>query len=72
MLKLAFELHEIGIGHYDLEPKNILRCDDGTFKIIDFTLSDFHKCKGKKDVSIRDSCGNPLRDLRWLHRYPGI
>ena len=51
VFKLVLELHEIGIGHYDLEPRNILRCDDGTFKIIDFTLSEFHECKGSRDVS---------------------
>ncbi|EJD08092.1 uncharacterized protein FOMMEDRAFT_150768 [Fomitiporia mediterranea MF3/22] len=43
-------LHGLGIYHCDFEPRNVVRCSDGSLKIIDFTSSYFHKCRG--DVSI--------------------
>ena len=51
IFNLVLNLHRIGIGHFDLRPPNILCCDDGTFKIIDFTLGGFHECTGSADVS---------------------
>ncbi|KAL5514714.1 hypothetical protein ACEPAG_2030 [Sanghuangporus baumii] len=47
----ALSLHDIGISHADLEPRNILRSADGSFKIIDFSLSAFHECKANRKVS---------------------
>ena len=61
--KLVLELHEIGIAHCDLGPENFLRCDDGTFKIIDFTQGRFHECKGIRDVSILCFCNSPSCNL---------
>ena len=51
VFKSVLELHEIGIAHCDLGPQNFLRCDDGTSKIVDFTLSEIRECKGSRDVS---------------------
>ena len=59
IFNLVLDLHRIGIGHFDLRPPNILRCDDGTFKIIDFTLGAFHECKGSADVSAYRFRNNP-------------
>ncbi|OCB89155.1 kinase-like protein [Sanghuangporus baumii] len=47
----ALSLHDIGISHADLEPRNILRSADGSFKIIDFSLSALHECKAIRKVS---------------------
>ncbi|EJD08067.1 uncharacterized protein FOMMEDRAFT_150739 [Fomitiporia mediterranea MF3/22] len=37
-------LHRLGVYHGDLEPRNIVRGSDGSFKIIDFTSSTLHNC----------------------------
>ena len=63
VFKLVLKFHEIGIAHGDIRPQNFLRCDDGTFKMIDFTVSEFHKCEGKLDVSILYFCNSPSCDL---------
>ncbi|EJD06895.1 kinase-like protein [Fomitiporia mediterranea MF3/22] len=37
-------LHKLGVCHGDLEPRNIVRDSNGSFKIIDFTSSTLHTC----------------------------
>ena len=49
--KLISDLHFIGIGHGDLEPRNIVRDSEGSFKIIDFSMCWFHDCPGIKTVN---------------------
>ncbi len=42
-------LHEVGLEHKDLEPRNILESDDGTLRIIDFHNSEKHVCPGSEE-----------------------
>ena len=46
---LVYGLHRLGIAHGDLEPRNVVRTDDGKFLLIDFTESSMHQ--GKKCVA---------------------
>lgn len=45
--KLVQDLHNIGIVHKDLEPRNILRVRGGGFRLIDFSESRKHVCKDR-------------------------
>ena len=43
-----YDLHSLGIAHgdiTDLEPRNVVRTDDGKFLLIDFTESWTHRNK---------------------------
>ena len=40
---LVYNLHSLGIAHGDLEPRNIVRTDDGKLLLIDFTESRMHR-----------------------------
>ena len=42
---LLYDLHSLGIAHGDLEPRNVVRTDDGKFLLIDFTESSIHWSK---------------------------
>ena len=46
--KLVQDLHNIGIVHGDLEPRNIARTHGGGFLLIDFSESKKHVCKESK------------------------
>jgi len=46
--KLVRDLHRIGITHDDLEPRNTARAREGGFRLIDFSESRRHTCKGSK------------------------
>ena len=39
---LVYNLHRLGMAHGDLEPRNIVRTDDGKLLLIDFTESRMH------------------------------
>lgn len=39
-------VHEQGIVHYDIKPANVMLCDDGTIRLIDFGLA--HKAVAKR------------------------
>ena len=43
IFKLVYDLHSLGIAHGDLEPRNIVRTDEGRFLLIDFTQSRMHR-----------------------------
>ena len=49
LFKAVIGLHALGISHDDLEPRNVTRHSDGTFKIIDFTQSHLHRSTGVQD-----------------------
>ena len=51
IFELVSDLHQIGIMHLDLEPRNIVRSPCGSIKIIDFSMAMFHDCPGIKGVS---------------------
>lgn len=40
-----YDFHSLGIGHGGLEPRNVVRADDGKFLLIDFTESWMHRSK---------------------------
>jgi len=40
---LVYDLHHLGIAHGDLEPRNVVRMEDGKFLLIDFTESRMHQ-----------------------------
>ncbi|EJD05076.1 kinase-like protein [Fomitiporia mediterranea MF3/22] len=56
-------LHKLGVYHGDLEPRNIVRDSNGSFKIIDFTSSTLHNC------SQRNGCTELARVRRQLRLY---
>ncbi|KAK0184907.1 kinase-like domain-containing protein [Armillaria mellea] len=39
------KLHSLGIMHGDLEPRNVARTREGTFKFFDFGRSEMHRCR---------------------------
>ncbi len=39
-------LHDVGISHRDVEPRNILLTPSGEVKVIDFHVASEHKCPG--------------------------
>ena len=43
-------LHQIGIVHGDLEPRNVMKTQDGVYKLIDFSDSAVHKCPETQTV----------------------
>jgi len=43
IFKLVCDLHSLGIAHGDLEPRNVVRTDEGKFLLIDFTQSSQHR-----------------------------
>ena len=45
IFKLVYNLHSLGLAHGDLEPRNVVRTDDGKFLLIDFTQSRVHRSK---------------------------
>jgi RIO-like serine/threonine protein kinase len=45
IFELVYNLHSLGIVHGDLEPRNVVRTDRGTFLLIDFTESWMHQGK---------------------------
>ncbi|KAK0449547.1 uncharacterized protein EV420DRAFT_1564571 [Desarmillaria tabescens] len=49
------KLHSLGVMHWDLEPRNVARAGEGTFKFFDFGRSEMHRCR-------RDGC-EELREL---------
>ena len=51
IFKMLLSLHDIGISHADIDTRNILQSPNGSFKIIDFSLSALHDCEGIRDVS---------------------
>jgi tRNA A-37 threonylcarbamoyl transferase component Bud32 len=46
--KLVQDLHNIGMVHKDLEPRNVVRARGGGFRLIDFSESRMHNCKESK------------------------
>ena len=42
------KLHSSGVMHGDLEPRNVSRTREGTFKFFDFGRSEMHRCKRSK------------------------
>ncbi|KAK0449543.1 uncharacterized protein EV420DRAFT_773976 [Desarmillaria tabescens] len=39
------KLHSLGVMHGDLEPRNVARTGEGTFKFFDFGRSEVHRCR---------------------------
>ncbi|BGP51157.1 hypothetical protein JCM10450v2_007086 [Rhodotorula kratochvilovae] len=54
---LVLALHQVGIWHDDLAPRNILINPSGEFRVCDFGRSRLHDCEGE------DKCGE-LEDLQ--------
>lgn len=46
--KLVQDLHNVGIVHKDIEPRNVVRVHGGGFRLIDFSESRKHICKESK------------------------
>lgn len=44
-------LHGIGVFHGDIMPQNVVKGQDGVYKLIDFSLSAMHKCPERHSVS---------------------
>ncbi|KAJ4473890.1 hypothetical protein J3R30DRAFT_3684842 [Lentinula aciculospora] len=69
--KLISDLHYLGIGHGDLEPRNVVRNSEGSYKIIDFDKWWFHDCPGikrtKKGSWYRRDIGGQCDELKYLH-----
>ena len=43
IFNLVYDLHSLGIVHGDLEPRNVVRTDEGKLLLIDFTHSSRHR-----------------------------
>jgi len=60
IFKLVYDLHSIGIAHGDLEPRNVVRTDDGKFLLIDFTQSWKHRKKKCVAQHMSQSSGDSI------------
>ncbi|KAK0432165.1 uncharacterized protein EV420DRAFT_1772379 [Desarmillaria tabescens] len=57
------KLHSLGVMHGDLEPRNVARTGEGTFKFFDFGRSEVHRCR-------KGGCEEPwVNVLRALYRF---
>ncbi|EJD08046.1 uncharacterized protein FOMMEDRAFT_150710 [Fomitiporia mediterranea MF3/22] len=45
-------LHRLGVYHDDLEPRNVVRCSNGSLKIIDFSSSNLHNCHAESWIGL--------------------
>ncbi|KAK0465880.1 kinase-like domain-containing protein [Desarmillaria tabescens] len=61
-------LHRIGIEHCDLEPRNIVRTADGSYKIIDLSSSSFHDCPGIKELPWYTRGGEQCYELKYMYK----
>ncbi|KAK0214300.1 hypothetical protein IW262DRAFT_266938 [Armillaria fumosa] len=48
------KLHSLGVMHGDLEPRNVARTREGTFKFFDFGQSEMHRCRKGRCEEVRE------------------
>ncbi|KAK0468619.1 hypothetical protein IW261DRAFT_1518443 [Armillaria novae-zelandiae] len=48
------KLHSLGVMHGDLEPRNVARSKEGTFKFFDFGWSETHRCRKGRCEEVRE------------------
>ncbi|KAK0478000.1 kinase-like domain-containing protein [Armillaria luteobubalina] len=48
------KLHSLGVMHGDLEPRNVARTKEGTFKFFDFGRSEMHRCQKSRCEEVRE------------------
>jgi len=48
LYKALQSVHTVGIQHCDLEPRNVLRDEEGTVRLVDFAIAESHSCLGEQ------------------------